>query len=131
MQRLYSNESFLHELSTKPKSDTTSVSALMYTYEPELKEIDDQLMEVSVIIEPKKEAIKYIQEANKAFEFFNTKGSEYFSAFAQAQNDPDYRNELALITEEYEKTQDKKAYIAAYREINKRYFPMLDELISE
>jgi hypothetical protein len=131
MQRLYSNESFVHELSTKQKSDIAGIRALMYTYEPELKEIDEQLMEVSVIIEPKKEAIKCIQEANRAFEFFNTKGSEYFSSFAQTQNDPEYRHELALITEEYAKTQDKKAYMDAYREIFKRYFPMMDELKSE
>jgi antitoxin component of MazEF toxin-antitoxin module len=129
LRRLYANDSFLQELATKHKTDIQGICELMYKHEPELKGIDAQLLEAQAILDPNKNALKCLEEANRAFEFFYTKGSEYFGSFAAAQNNPEYRHELALITEEYERTQDKNAYMAAYKELMQRYMPVMSELL--
>lgn len=129
LKKLYANELFVRDLALIDPSDTQRVCDLMYSFEPELKAFNNDLIEAGKVLEPEKSALQILDEANKAFVFFNDKGNEYFSSFATIQNDPEYRNELALITEEYEQTKDHKAYVKAYGEITRRYIPVMEGLI--
>ncbi len=127
LKRLFSNNDFVREFDNL-SADTAEGINIMYKFEPELKVFDIRLIEAGKAIAPEKSDLQILAEANRAFVFFNTKKDDFHLQVNAAQNNPEYRHELALITEEYEKTKDQNAFTKAYEEITKRYAPIVKEL---